>query len=91
MRLVFKGGGGGGVGAKSPPSKTSRICSFSKVEVVVDRGVDKKSPPLKTSIHCSFSTVEAVVVLAKSPPSKTSRVRARFLKVVVVLGGQNTQ
>jgi hypothetical protein len=52
--------------------------------------VDKKSPPSKTSSVCSFSMLEAVVVLAKSPPSKMSHVQARFLKVVVVLGWQNT-
>jgi len=37
-RLIFKGGDGGDVGAKSPPSKTSIRCSFSTVE---DRGGDK--------------------------------------------------
>ena len=52
--LVFEGGGrggsggdGGGGGDKEPPSKMSRVCSFSRVEV---DGVGKEQPPSKTRL-----------------------------------------
>jgi len=46
------------MGKEQPPSKTSRVCSFSRVE---GGGIGEEQPPSKTSIHGSFLRVTLLI------------------------------
>ena len=71
--LVFEGGGGGGGGKEQPPSKASRVCSFSRVEVVkVLEGIT-----LKNKLCGWFSRV-VMVLLARSNLPQKRAYPARF-------------
>ena len=76
MRLVFKGGSGGGVGKEKPPSKASRVCSFSRVEVV--KVLARSNHPQKQAMRLVFEGGSGGGVGIQSPKtSATARFRGR--------------